>query len=105
MAVLTAKHIERLKAGETIKLRPTGNSMKGKIESGQLCTIEPADAASVKPGDAVFCRVNGHLYVHLVQAIEGSAAKGNVRCKIGNNKGHTNGWTAAIYGRVVKVED
>jgi len=32
-------HIEKLRAGETVSFRPRGNSMTGKIESGQLCTV------------------------------------------------------------------
>ncbi len=31
-------HIAKLKASETVQVRPRGNSMQGKIESGQLCT-------------------------------------------------------------------
>lgn len=29
------KHIARLRAGETVTFRPTGESMKGRIEPGQ----------------------------------------------------------------------
>ena len=37
-----AKHaIEKLLAGETVQIRPKGNSMSGKIESGDLVTLEP----------------------------------------------------------------
>src|SRR5204863_6971636 len=32
-------HIEKLRAGETVSFRPRGNSMSGKIESGQLCMV------------------------------------------------------------------
>jgi hypothetical protein len=34
-------YISKLKLGETVSFRPRGNSMQGKIESGQLCTVEP----------------------------------------------------------------
>lgn len=34
-------YIEKLKNGETVEFRPRGNSMKGKVESGQLVTVEP----------------------------------------------------------------
>ena len=34
-------YIAKLKNGETVSFRPRGHSMKGKIESGQLCTVEP----------------------------------------------------------------
>ena len=94
------QHKEKLEAGEEVSFRPKGNSMQGKIDSGQLVTVSP-DTSDVKKGDIVFCRVNGNWYVHLVQATQGD------RYKIGNNKGHTNGWVskAKIYGRVIKVED
>lgn len=33
-------YIEKLKNDETVQFRPRRNSMKGKIESGQLVTVE-----------------------------------------------------------------
>ena len=60
--------------------------MKGKVESGQLCTVEPVDAATIKVGDIVLCKVNGKQYLHLVKAIQGK------RFQIGNNRGRINGW-------------
>ena len=41
-----ANHIARLKAGEAVSFRPRGNSMVGKIESGQLCTVVPIATCS-----------------------------------------------------------
>lgn len=36
------KHaIEKLLAGEVVQIRPRGNSMKGKVDSGNLVTLEP----------------------------------------------------------------
>lgn len=95
-----AHHIAKLEAGETVSFRPRGNSMSGKIESGRLCTVEPAAVAAVKVGDIVLCKVNGREYLHFVKAIEGP------RFQIGNNRGGINGWIAggAIYGRCVKIE-
>jgi hypothetical protein len=94
-------HIERLRAGEAVSFRPRGNSMAGKIESGQLCTVEPVDAAAVRVGDIVLCKVNGREYLHLVKAVQGP------RFQIGNNRGRINGWVtaSAIFGRCVRVED
>lgn len=93
------KYIETLAKGETIKFRPKGNSMKGKIESGQLCTVEPIKEPQV--GDIVLCRVKGQQYLHLVTAEKGG------RFQISNNKGHVNGWVSkdAIFGKCTKVED
>jgi hypothetical protein len=93
-------YIVRLQQGETVQFRPRGHSMKGKIESGQLCTVEPVDAATLRVGDVVLCRVNGRQYLHLVKAIQGG------RFQIGNNRGRVNGWASAtsIYGRCTRVE-
>ena len=84
-----AGHIEKLRAGETVSFRPRGNSMSGQIESGQLCTVTPVDAASLEVGDIVLCKVNGSEYLHLVKAIQGA------RFQIGNNRGRINGWVSA----------
>ena len=93
-------YIERLRKGETVSFRPRGNSMSGRIESGQLCTVEPVDAAAIKVGDLVLCKVRGREYLHMVKAIQGA------RFQIGNNRGHINGWVGAgsIFGRCTKVE-
>ena len=66
-------HIVKLRVGETVSFRPRGNSMSGKIESGQLCTVEPVDASLIRVGDVVLCKVNGREYLHLVKAIQGAA--------------------------------
>jgi hypothetical protein len=94
-------HIARLKEGETVSFRPRGNSMTGKIESGQLCTVEPVEAELLEVGDIVLCKVKGSEYLHLVKAIQGK------RFLIGNNRGRLNGWITAnsIYGRCVRVDD
>jgi hypothetical protein len=78
-------HIARLQDGETVQFSPRGHSMKGKLESGQLCTVEPVDPATLQVGDIVLCRVNGKQYVHLVKAVQGN------RFQIGNNRGRING--------------
>ena len=95
-------YIAKLKGGEVVSFRPRGHSMKGKIESGQLCTVEPvADLTTFEKGDIVLCKVNGNEYLHLIKAIQGS------RFQIGNNRGRINGWISrnSIFGKCVKVED
>lgn len=95
-------HITRLLSGDTVRFRPRGNSMTGRIESGQLVTVEPiCDFSLLKVGDIVLCRVAGREYLHLVKAI---GADG--RFQVGNNKGHINGWVGqqSVFGRCVKVE-
>jgi hypothetical protein len=92
-------HIARLQLGETVSFRPRGNSMKGKIESGQLCTVEPVALHSIKKGDIVLCEVGRAQYLHLVKAIQDN------RYQIGNNRGRVNGWVGLnkIYGKLVAV--
>jgi hypothetical protein len=94
-----SSYIARLQKGETVSFRPRGNSMSGKIESGQLCTIVPVEPTTVEVGDIVLCKVHGREYLHLVKAIQGQ------RFQIGNNRGHVNGWVSAksIYGKCTAV--
>ncbi|TMQ30611.1 MAG: hypothetical protein E6K70_23900 [Planctomycetota bacterium] len=95
-----SEHIVRLQRGETVQFRPRGNSMHGKIASGQLCTVAPVDPASLEVGDIVLCKVNGRQYLHLIKARNGD------RFQIGNNRGRLNGWTSrnSIYGKCVRIE-
>ena len=74
--------------------------MAGKIESGQLCTVEPTDPATLKVGEIVLCKVKGREYLHLIKAIQGE------RFQIGNNRGRINGWVSAnsIFGRCTRVQ-
>ena len=93
-------HIEKLKRGETVQFRPRGDSMVGKISSGQLCTVEPIDDhGTLHVGDIVLCKVNGSQYLHLIKAIQGD------RFQIGNNRGKINGWvsSAQVFGRCIQV--
>ena len=93
-------YIAKLKDGETVSFRPRGNSMSGKIESGQLCTVVPASDVDLKVGDIVLCKVNGQEYLHLIKAIQGP------RYQIGNNRGRINGWVSvnSIFGLLTCVE-
>jgi hypothetical protein len=93
-------YIDKLKKGETVQFRPRGNSMKGKIDSGQLCTVVPITAEQVEVGDIVLCKVNGNQYLHLVKARQGQ------RFQIGNNRGRINGWIGpnGIYGKCTAIE-
>jgi hypothetical protein len=57
--------------------------MRGKIESGQLCTVEPLkEGATVHRGDVVLCKVKGRYFLHLVQAVR------HGQFQIANNQGH-----------------
>jgi hypothetical protein len=93
-------YIDALKRGETVSFRPRGGSMSGRIESGQLCTVEPLGEREIAVDDIVLCKVGGAQYLHLVKATRGK------QFLIGNNRGGTNGWITrnAIYGRLVRIE-
>jgi len=94
-------YIAQLREGKTVQFRPRGNSMRPKIESGALCTVEPvAPDAALASGDIVLCKVGGAQYLHFIKAVQGP------RFQIGNNRGGINGWITrtAIYGRLVRVE-
>ena len=95
-------HKENLLKGETVKFRPKGNSMKGRIESGQLITVSP-DISNIKVGDVVFCKVKGNHYVHLVKSITNQNNK--ELYLIGNNKNGINGWISKnnIFGLIIDV--
>ncbi|HVU96892.1 MAG TPA: S24 family peptidase [Puia sp.] len=82
-----------------MQFRPRGNSMKGKIESGQLVTVEPIGARQLAKGDIILCKVNGSQYLHLIKAIQGE------RYQIGNNIGRINGWIGigSIYGICTEI--
>ena len=87
--------------GETVQFRPRGNSMQGKVNSGQLVIVKPIGAKKPRIGDIVLCKVNGNQYLHLIKAIQGE------RFQIGNNIGRINGWVGfnSIYGICVEIRD
>jgi hypothetical protein len=90
--------IEKLMNGETIISKEPGNSMLPLIKSKQPVKLEPTTWEQVEVGDIVYCKVRGNLYTHLVKAKDS-----NKGCLIGNNKGHLNGWTKNIFGKVVEI--
>lgn len=96
-------YIARLVKGETVSFRPRGNSMTGKIESGQLVTVAPLGVAlgagKLKRGDIVLCKVAGSQYLHLVNAVQDD------RIQIANNHGRINGWTSLknVFGILTAV--
>lgn len=98
-----AGYVERLKQGKPVAFRPRGHSMKGRIESGSLVTVEPIrDYVLLKVGDVVLCKVHGREYLHIIKAIEGRGTS----FLIGNNRGGINGWTSArnVFGVCTEVQ-
>jgi len=96
-----AAYIQQLEQGQVVQFRPRGHSMRGKIESGYLCTVVPLSSVeTLEVGDIVLCKVNGAEYLHLVKAIRGR------QFQIGNNRGGINGWISerSIFGKCVRVE-
>jgi hypothetical protein len=95
-----ARHIEQLSQGKTVEFRPHGNSMTGRVNNGDLCTVEPiADSVELQPGTVVLCKVRGSEYLHLISAVRGD------QYQISNNHGHVNGWVTRkqIYGILINV--
>ncbi len=95
-----AAHIEALQHGASVKFRPTGQSMKGKVESGQLCEVAPFDG-ELQKGDIVLAKVKGNVYLHLIHDID------HDNFQIGNNRGYINGWVKRdqIFGKLISVKD
>ena len=95
-----AESAKQLQQGLVGKLIGIGNSMTPILKSRQAVIVEPIkDDTELKKRDIVFCKVNGHYYLHLVHAV-----KNDNQYLIGNNHGHINGWVSrkSIFGKVIK---
>ena len=90
--------IKDLQDGKTVVIKPTGGSMKGKVDSGSKVTVEPITLDKIAVNDIVLCKVKGRQYLHIIKA------KDKNRVLICNNKGFINGWTSIVYGKVIKIE-
>jgi len=90
-----------LSVGRTVKVRPFGGSMRGRIESGQLVTLTPVAPSEVQVDDAVLVTWKGGFLLHLVKELKDG------QLLIGNNIGKINGWVpaSAVLGKVIAVED
>lgn len=92
---------DALAAGKTVQIRPVGGSMRGRIESGQLVTLQPAVYDTIEVQDVIFIRWKGNYLLHLV------LEKNNNKVCIGNALGKINGWidAADVLGKMIAVED
>jgi len=83
------------------KIRPHGGSMRGRIESGQLVTIEKVEPSDVLVNDVALVKWNGNYLLHIIIEIREEKAS------IGNNLGKINGWIPLtdVIGKVTKVEE
>jgi len=91
--------LTELRQGRSVKVRPFGGSMRGRIESGQEVTLAPVVPEKVRVGDVVLVQWKGNYLLHLVKEIkEGEFL-------IGNNVGKINGWVSgdALCGLVTEV--
>ncbi len=89
-----------LTAGRTVRVRPRGRSMVGRVGDGDLVTLVPCPPGRVAVGDVVLGRVRGHILVlHQVFDV------GPAGFLIGTATGRVYGWVAAgdVFGRVVEV--
>lgn len=91
--------IQTLKAGQPITVQVHGQSMAGRIESGQWCTVVPVNAEQIVVGDLVLCQVGKRHYLHLVSGTQ------NGQFEISNARGRINGWITpeAIFGKCIRV--
>lgn len=97
--------IQALKEGKQTQIRPHGQSMKGKVESGSLVTLKPYEDDLPQLGDIVLVKVNGRVYLHLIKALKFEGTD-KARFLIGNNRGGVNGWVSrdSLYGVAIKIE-
>ena len=83
---------DELQHGAEVTFRPRGKSMEPLVKDRQGVTVAPCGDREIKKGDIVLCKVKGKYYLHKVLAV------GDRGYLIGNNKGHTNGWTRQVFG-------
>jgi hypothetical protein len=87
----------------TVTWKPHGNSMNPKIDSGDQVVVKKVENKVLRVGDAVYAKVKGSYYLHLLSAIDETQG----RYLISNNHGHDNGWVTGdkVYGVCVQVKD
>lgn len=76
-----------------------GSSMLPILPNPSTCTYRTQDSYAV--GDIVFCKVKGRF----VDAHKITKIGADGKYMIANNRGWENGWTHAIYGKVILALD
>lgn len=87
--------------GRTVQIQPRGRSLSGRVNDGDLVTLEPCDLKQLAVGDIVLARVRERILVlHLILDM---GSKGFL---IGNLAGRADGWVSAedVFGRVTIVQ-
>jgi hypothetical protein len=92
---------KELAKGRQVRARPSGGSMRGRIESGELVTLAPVEPSEVRLDDVVLVEWRGNFLLHIVKEVRED------QLLIGNNVGKINGWVSAtaVIGKVIAVED
>jgi len=90
--------MEELRNSGISKMTAFGTSMMPMIKSGSTLTFQKCPEYEVN--DVVFCKVRGR-FIDAHKIIAKNKDKGY---EIANNRGHVNGWTHTVYGRVIKIE-
>lgn len=95
------KTLDAIKKKQDVQVRPHGGSMRGRIESGQLVTIQPAGIDDIQVNDIVFVRWRGNYLLHIAKEIS------EERVLIGINVGKINGWVKGedVLGKVTVISD
>mmetsp|Transcript_5672 Transcript_5672/g.8606 ORF Transcript_5672/g.8606 Transcript_5672/m.8606 type:complete len:107 (-) Transcript_5672:54-374(-) len=90
--------LKELQATGMGKIKVFGQSMLPIIRSGSLLTFKRQKEYTT--GDIVCCKVKGNMIGahHIVSVCD---SRGYL---IANNKGHQNGYTRTVYGKVVKAQ-
>ncbi|MEP7292208.1 MAG: hypothetical protein ABI835_10510 [Chloroflexota bacterium] len=92
--------IETLQRGAYTRIQAHGQSMTGKVNDGDMVTLERCDPRKLVIGDIVLVKVKGSVSLNLIKAINKD------RFQIGNNIGGVKGWVSAdaIYGKATRVK-
>jgi hypothetical protein len=78
-----------LSQGRTVQVRPKGRLLSGRVNDGDLVTLEPCSSEQLPVGDIVLARVRDPLLVlHLILAVGPSGFL------IGNVSGRADGWVS-----------
>jgi hypothetical protein len=91
---------QRLPNESLITFTARGSSMIPHIQNGAEVTVERTTIDNVVVGDIVLCFVSGRYYLHLVAAKQ--VNKNGTKVKIANARGHVNGWSSKVFGKVIK---
>lgn len=82
------------------KMTCFGNSMMPILQSGSTLCFEQQEEYEI--GDIVFCKVRGRFIdAHKIVAKKAAGNGNRWMYLIANNKGHQNGWTSQVFGKVV----